>query len=506
MSIVGNKDARRMEVVRYLEEGEDMYYSVLNRPVEDVEQRTKDLNKQLRPARAFEVHQTFPASTNVQVAAGWYMQEENTKPRYWPETGDTDIIAIPAAGAATYRCDLISIHPATGVLYRSQGSVEVNWANAWTNRARLPKTTTGRIPLAYVYVDDTGGVIRDTTAINNNGHIRDVRSSFAAGRRVFEDDSSYFLSDVVSGNHGTSFKIARGDHKHPVNAGSAVPQNLSPDNVAADGTTEVYSRNDHVHSVTLETGAANLKEDVNGASVGVANKFVRSDHQHPLNVPIFGVPTPVNGGVLGDQGVSNQYARLDHRHHVEGVSMASELWQINFVNTSPEVTTLIANTNDWLWTWIIYSANTSGPGLSGGPHPGVNYGWNSGGFGIYAPGLARATGMTRTHNSDETNSRFAVDFNSEGSNQIIGGAADHHSNYDIALASGNIDEVPYDTFVYGYQGYGGVWEFSENTTVSSVSIGFNVKMTTWNKAGATIGLTATLPIWGQFNGIMMTQG
>jgi hypothetical protein len=509
MSILGVKDSRRMEVVRYLDEDEDMYYSVLNRPVEDIEQRTKDLNKQLRPARAFEVHQTFPPSLNVQVAAGWYMStgaagtSDQQKPKYWPEAGDIDILAIPVAGAGTFRCDLICFHPNNGQLFRSQGSTEASWANAWTNRARVPQTTSGRIPLAYVYVDDSGTFFNDTIAVNNAGHIHDVRSAFGSGRRVWEEDPTVFRTDSSSPTHGSSFKLARADHKHPTKVTSVNPATLTPDGVATDGVDTNYAREDHRHPVTYETVGSNFEPDVAGGALGSENKFCRSDHQHPLNIQVSPVPTAVSAGILSDEGTSEKYSRLDHRHQVTGVTMDTQLWTVQFTNTDVETFAYCGGWDNWQWTWIIYSGNTSHAALNGGPRPSAYWNILHSGFAVYTPGIARATGMFRTHNGDETNTKLAVDFNSEGSNQIIGGSADHHAYYDI---QNNIDEAPFDTDPNGYINYGAVWEFNTDPTVSGVAYGYNVKFTSWDQSLYQVGLTPNKPIWAEFNGVMVTQG
>jgi hypothetical protein len=185
--------------------------------------------------------------------------------------------------------------------------------------------------------------------------------------------------------------------------------------------------------------------------------------------------------------------------------MGSEDFQVNFVNSMAEVTAAPWGGETWLWAWIIYSGNASGPGVSGGPYPATNFGWLGSGFSVYAPGMARATGMLRTWNSDETNTKLAVDFNSDGSNRIIGGSADHHHSHDIPPGAW-IDEEPYASFGFGYYWYGAIWEFSENTIVDGSSLGWNAKMTTWNNATPLIGITPTLPIWAQFNGVIVTQG
>jgi hypothetical protein len=315
MTILNDKDATtRLENTRPYEDSDPVYWSVLNRPLEDLEQRDADLNHILLPARGLRVRQELPASTDVQVEAASIVQNG----LYVKYVGATQ--NIPLAGVGMIRIDFIWYNLVTNAIAVRTGTEEPVATGFAALRAdgtktfNLPVGTDAGIPLAYVYTDDTPATVYDETiAVNTAGHIEDVRPAPGANQRVFESVAGNFLSDVSGASVGTSEKIPRANHRHPLNVDAVVPATLAPDTVAATGAASaVYAYRAHAHAVTMETDPAGILTDA-GASVGTANKLVRSDHRHPLNVNDGVIPEPVNLAA-GAAGTDPYYARRDHEH------------------------------------------------------------------------------------------------------------------------------------------------------------------------------------------------
>jgi len=313
MAVLEIKDGDRMETVRTYERGDPVFSPIDNRPIWDLEERTKDLNDMMRPARWLRVRGEDPASADVEVEEGWYIDSGIT-PTYFAGLSGTAALTIPACAAGTIRIDLIYFNLESGACGRQAGTpVAAAGGFGSCTAPDLPAGNDGCIPLAHLYVDETPTPFDRSIAINVAGHIRDVRPCFGA-RPLFEDTAGNLATDVASGNVGSSVKIVRADHRHPTrfNDGDATGV-VDADAAITAGVSDYYARTDHDHIVDAETNTANLVQDTSGASVGVSTKLVRADHAHPLNVDAV-LPVNLAPSTAAAVGVQNTYARRDHIH------------------------------------------------------------------------------------------------------------------------------------------------------------------------------------------------
>jgi hypothetical protein len=312
MTLANSKDAQRLEVVRYHTETSHPFHSVLKQPLEDLEQRTKDLEAMLGPARAFRARAEDPPSGTVEIESGWYVTAGTTIAE-----APLNTAAIPAASGGNIRIDLLwveAIDPTT-VNRVAGGEGAAGGGFAALTRPDLPASASQGISLAYVYVDETPTPFADTIALNTAGHIQDVRPGpgFVLGR-VFEDTAGNLQPDTSSGVVGTSNKLVRAAHVHPANVDATNPSGpADPATVGTSGVSTVYAREDHVHSIAMEASAANLVQ-AGTADLGVRDFLVRSDHRHPLNVSATNPTTVAGPGAGGAAGSSLVYSRSDHVH------------------------------------------------------------------------------------------------------------------------------------------------------------------------------------------------
>lgn len=492
MSTTNVKDSQGLEVVRFLDRTDEGFDTIMNRPLEDIEQRTVDLDMMMGPGRGFRVTETQPNPTNaVTVDEGWYLGEDDRTPYRFPDPDDArpDSIAIPAAGAGLFRIDLIVFdpHDATDALQRIPGSSQASWALAWTNRPRVP-TAGSTYPLAYVYANDsTSTVYQDSIAVDNPGHIRDVRLSYGAGGRMFEDDDTVLQPDAATASLGDSTLTVRANHRHPANIDATLPETVEPDGVRNDGTSSTYAIADHRHAVPIETVAGNFLSDIDGGDAGSANKFAFADHRHPLRVQDV-TPQPSNPTVAGDPGTSDYYSRLDHVHQVEDVELHAEGFGISIWNTALQQSAFISPVSfpysNWQFMWLIWAGHHVNGTSNGGPHPASFYQFCGSGFGVYTPGMSSALSQYFTHGTDHEDYRAAIDVGG-GSNTIVAGNPNHDN-------IGDVQPV--------YTNCGWAWNFSYDTTW----LGFNVAVTGFSPD--RIYMTPNVAIYAEIQGTLFAQG
>jgi hypothetical protein len=311
MAVLNIKDAQRLEVIRKYSASDPLFWSVDNRPIDDGEQRDKDLDRIFTPARGFRVRQTVPPSANVQIEPGVYVSSGVTVNQVALVTP----YAIPAAGAADYRIDLIWFDMTTG-LQRTAGSPQPVTFGA---KPSMP-VNNGGFPLAYVYVFGVATLFDETIAVGTAGAIEDCRLAPGAHGFIFESVAANIKIDAVGGGIGTSSKIVRADHQHNLNIDAVNPADLGPSVVATPGIANIYPRRDHAHAILTEAVAANLKIDSGTGVLGVLGTIVRADHQHPLNVdatvPVIDYAQPSLTAIASTAGTASAYARRDHVHGV----------------------------------------------------------------------------------------------------------------------------------------------------------------------------------------------
>ncbi len=329
--ILNVKDSQRLEVLRQYVEADPAFFDTLNRPHVDMEQRTKDLDRIFTPARGFRVRQEIPVSDSVEVEIGIIVSSDGTTINQ--TTLQTIGPVTPTAGGQI-RADLIYFNLDTEVAVRLAGVPVASGSGfspaLWPD---LPAIA-GAIPLGILYVGENIGVTVDfdetlTGAVE--GEIIDIRPAIGTSRPIFEDVAANILTDVASGAAGSSGKVARADHRHPLTVDAFDPAVLAAGATPTPGGIDAYARRDHRHDILVELAAGALRQD-GTASAGSAGQFVRSDHIHPLNVALAGLPAPLSALLAATLGSAVDYSRTDHRHALP--AFQTSIVQQNWVASS----------------------------------------------------------------------------------------------------------------------------------------------------------------------------
>jgi hypothetical protein len=314
MTVLNDKDSDLLETVRkWAQTDAATYYKVANKALNDLEQRTKDLNTLMAPARGFKITGGYPAplgspapGNTVTMQPGVLMSGTTIV----QHSGATSGTISPTSGPGNYRIDLMWFDKTTQTLQKESGAEAASFGAAV--RPSIPSLGNhGAIPLAYLYIDD--GTVELTTEATPGtaGYIEDIRPATGAGMSIFDGVAGSFLQDLDGGAAGSSGLAAHSDHRHPLNVDGTVPDQLDADKAAAVGTAVVYARRDHVHDLSMEASAAVLQADVAGGAVGTSANLVRADHQHPPNVDNV---DPEDISSVASSGTSTVYARRDHVH------------------------------------------------------------------------------------------------------------------------------------------------------------------------------------------------
>lgn len=338
MSVLQHKDVNLLEEVRLLGEDDLGYYSVLNRPLEDLEERTTDLVRIMYPAVGLRVRQTAVPSTSVVVCIGSLMTGLNL-PTYFPESGVTTTIPILPSAAGFVRVDLIYLDLETREPVHVVGTEVAPdavppsahpYVSAWALRGSVADgSTDGMIPLAFIFVDEYVTTVYDETVpAYTGGAIMDARPGPGMARWRYANNPAQLLEDLDGGSVAGDHYTPRVDHVHPAHVDATLPTNIRENSVAAYGTPVVpYARSDHAHNVVGGVKAASgffpppdIMPDTPIASVGTEHTLMRVDHQHGLNITAT-LPADCTVGVAGSVGVSPYYIAQDHRHLARNVRL-----------------------------------------------------------------------------------------------------------------------------------------------------------------------------------------
>jgi hypothetical protein len=324
MATLHDKNSARLEVVRYLRDDIDPWFApVLNRPIEDLSQRTVDLNLIHHPARWFYAH--GPSVLSVIVDPGWLSLDYRQSPIYYP--GDTVAILLSTPG--NIRIDLVYLDMLTQGVGVSQG-VEVLDTTAFptlfADKSKLGVLPLSSIvlPICYVYVDSSATRTYTHTLPNTSaGYIRDARLAPGSGSLRFEDDVSALMPDTAGGSTGAAPHLVRIGHRHPTLYSTANPATLIVDGSSGQGSSDFYALVGHVHPLEMLTNPLLLGYGAGSAYVGDPNDytFVRGDHAHGT---IHGATTPegVGYGIAATPGSAVEPILLSHEDHVHAVNSA----------------------------------------------------------------------------------------------------------------------------------------------------------------------------------------
>jgi hypothetical protein len=310
MSVLWNKNSQRLENIRFYTRTDKIFYSVDNRPLWDLEQRDKDIDRIFTPARGLRVRETATTSTSFQVEEGWYLAGGVTQTLY-PTTTVGPVPATSAPGQK--RIDLVWFNIQSGSVVRTMGTEAVAYS-ATVGAAGGPPAVpgnSGAVPLAHLYVDNTPTAFSEQVVTAAAGRILDVRPAPGTSAALFETAAGNLVKDTTGGNIGALYTHPRADHAHPLNANATVPAVLSVNTAGIPGVGTLYPLVDHVHTVTVEGNVARLQQD-GSASVGILGEAVRSDHIHPLNADAV-VPSDISR-TTPLTGAAVVYSLRDHVH------------------------------------------------------------------------------------------------------------------------------------------------------------------------------------------------
>lgn len=327
----------RLENVRLLRGGtlvrDPLHAACLNRVMGDVERRTKDLHSIDAPARAFLVKQSSTPDDSVLVNAGWIpVDTDLSAVTDVIEFVETSVGPIAAAPPNSIRMDLVYLDMTNQTVFVRQGTevaastgFESYYNDPTPLRPTLADGNQDSIPLAYLYVDQNPTAFSDTIAINNAGHIRDVRPAAGMDWRPWGSDGADLVADTTAGSIGSVPKLARSNHRHPLNAPQAsiasLTRNIEADAAAIPGTEGTYARRDHKHTISVSASLADLKvaaENVVTGQIGSSISLARADHRHPLNFPSSPILPGISQPGSSSIGTGFTYARDDHSHQLLG--------------------------------------------------------------------------------------------------------------------------------------------------------------------------------------------
>ena len=253
-SIIKDKIATtRLENLRLWRGGtlirDPLYMTALNRPLGDVEERTKDIHRIDAPARAFLVKQSATPDTSVLVNSGWIpVDADLSAVSDVSEFVETAAGPIAAAPPNSIRMDLVYLDMTTRAVSILQGTevaastgFESYYNDLTPLRPVLADGNQDHIPLAYLYVDQVPTPFSDTVTINNAGHSRDIRPAAGMDWRPWGSDPASLASDITAGAIGSVAKLSRSNHRHPVNVPAASIASLTR-NIEADATANLDAR------------------------------------------------------------------------------------------------------------------------------------------------------------------------------------------------------------------------------------------------------------------------
>ena len=114
-----------------------------------------------------------------------------------------------------------------------------------------------------------------------------------------------------TGAAGTSGDAARADHVHAINA-AAPSSNLTASTTNAEGSSTSFSRADHSHALTTGTPGAIQPDDT--ASAGSSANLARADHRHSI---VAAAPSAnLTASTTNAEGTATSFARSDHSHAI----------------------------------------------------------------------------------------------------------------------------------------------------------------------------------------------
>jgi hypothetical protein len=251
----------RLETIRYYTASDPVFYTVDNRPLTDLFTRTTDLNSYLAPARGLRARQTTTPSTSIEIEESIW-----TRGTTIGEFPLTTITPTPAA-AGKIRINLLSLSLLTGTVTETVGT-EGLIAAGWAALVRPSLPYDYHIPIAYVYVDEVPTSFSDTIAINNAGHIQDIR--VGTGATLSSLDSAYRAgySVTIGSNPVTLTKSSGGGNCLSIsNTGTGSSHSISIANSSTGSAISISQTADaSAISLSKTTGSTDCISITNGGT------------------------------------------------------------------------------------------------------------------------------------------------------------------------------------------------------------------------------------------------
>ncbi|KAA6398271.1 MAG: hypothetical protein EZS28_006202 [Streblomastix strix] len=140
---------------------------------------------------------------------------------------------------------------------------------------------------------------------------------------------------------GISTEYARGDHQHPLQVSSVLPQSDTAQGEA--GTANTYARSDNTHHVNLNNDVP-LKNSETGTA-GTTNIYANATHQYPLNVDLSDAKVPLVNVTAEAGGTSDYYCRNDHVHPQQ-LTYDGNITATKFIKTGGTVNDILLANGD----------------------------------------------------------------------------------------------------------------------------------------------------------------
>ena len=191
----------------------------------------------------FEVTERNPADANVDVASGVLNNASSGL-----EHVKAAQVAGPFSptGVGQERWDLVYIDE-TGTAAVEAGTNVVSGSPQFTGAPGFGSSFTAPnvIPLAYVYIDESGGPVVVADDITDIRGLLSALTKGAVGELAKDNDAG------AAGVLGVSWNRVPIDHRHPPNVDAVNPEDVER-TAQSPGSSYVYARRDHVHR--LEPG------------------------------------------------------------------------------------------------------------------------------------------------------------------------------------------------------------------------------------------------------------